>query len=146
MLGRSCLEPGQPGTIPIPVSHEIDRAGGLVRIVWEGAVSTDELAALPNRVISDPAWRPGMPILSDARRLTRAFTASELQHHAAQLRELPPDVGVSHYGLVVSEPVMYGLGRMFEIFALGGPLEVRVFYDLAEAERWALGGRSPPDS
>jgi hypothetical protein len=50
-------------------------------------------------------------------------------------------IGRARWGLVVSDPASYGMGRMAEALSEGTSIELRVWRDLAEAEAWVRGRR-----
>ena len=109
---------------------------GLTVYVCSGVVTLEELTAVAGAFYaSDPTPRA----LLD-------FSGADLSHLPAdgmrRLAEFSKERAHARTGgrtaILAGDPVGFGLGRMYEAFAdiTGQQIEIRVFQDRADAERW----------
>ena len=100
-----------------------------------------EWKAAVDAALEDPAFRPGMPVVHDARRLFRVPTPDEARERVAFLRARGREAQVARWAIVVSGSAQYGMGRLAGFANEAAPpgLEFRVFRDLEEAREWARG-------
>ena len=124
----------------------IDTAVGLVRVVVSGPFSIQDHAGLTKRIIEHPDFRANMDFLIDARSLdmnqTRAQDIRATGEHLATVRGR---MGHGKLAWVAGDNVGFGLARMFEIMHESGRLmQMVVFRDAEEAERWVMGGAELP--
>ena len=98
----------------------------------EGGSFEDWLAAVEGAVAS-LAFRPGMGVLHDMRRVTRALATSEI---AGRIFHLKRHAGTIHRyaSLVMNHEEV---GRLAEALAAEEGVSFRIFRDRAEAEEWA---------
>jgi hypothetical protein len=103
----------------------------------------DMIIRAVREAIEDPAFKPGLNLLIDARRYDNAasveIAASELRSRAAAISRL----GFRSCALVVAPvPVRRGLANMFKAYAEEHGLQTAVFEDVGCAEAWLA---QPPD-
>jgi hypothetical protein len=124
---------------PMAVAWKIEQACLLMESTE--ASTLDEWKAAVDAALEAPAFRPGMPVVHDARRLFRVPTPDEARERVAFLQAKCREAKVVRWAIVVSGSAQYGMARLagFANEAAPGGLEFRVFRDLQEAQEWARG-------
>src|SRR5262245_749497 len=120
------------------VRYSIDKSQGLVVSVGEGAVRFDEVRDHQNRLLADPDFDPTFDQLVDGTLVTRVDASTDELRILASRPVFSRD---SRRALVFTQPHVFGLGRMIQVFHenLG---RVHVFYSMEEALTWL--GKSFP--
>jgi hypothetical protein len=124
----------------MPYEFSIDSDHNLIRERYSGTVTIDDLRGCSLDEWADPAYRKGMNILSDFRGVNYVVTQEEMRAFASLLAT---GGAIGRQAIVVSTTLGMGLARMFELTAASSYYvwdKARVFTDVAEAERWILGG------
>lgn len=119
------------------MSLDFSIEAGILKIVAVGDPSREEQGALALRWSRHPDYEPGMPILLD----NRARTAISTRAHIAEMAEATARSSLpegTRCAVVVPSTVEFGMTRMFEALSEEGPLRVRAFRDVEEAEAWLL--------
>jgi len=116
------------------VRYSIDKQRRLVLTTAEGCVTFDDVRNHQDRLLADPDFDASFDQLID----TTTSTKFEISPHEARIlagrRILSPE---SRRAFVATEPHIFGLGRMMEIYHEGlGYADVQVFYSLDEALKW----------
>jgi len=105
-----------------------------------GAVTREEISASRAAVAGDPLFKPGFSELIDLRNLTSsdALTIADIQQLASST--IDP---VKRRAFVVTDPVTYGLIRMYDGMRSLMPQheQIRLFKNVTDAEAWL--GMSP---
>lgn len=114
-------------TIRYRATGDVDHAGGLATL-REGFAAA--AAAVPGR-----RWH----LLFDVRHSSENRSADELRAVAAEVAGAG-DLLTGRCAVVAADPLHYGLGRMFAVFAEGLGLAADVFPDVPAAEAWLGGG------
>lgn len=120
----------------MPLSYAIDSERRLLRIIAVGEVSPSEDRALNRAWASDPRYVPGMAILVDNRARAAGAKAAYVKAMAVASRRHAHLFENTRCALVVSRDVQYGMSRMYELCAEGGPIETAVFRSVEDAEAW----------
>jgi len=102
-----------------------------------GSVTLAETMWVLEQIRSHPRLRGHVGILSDARQVNGLPTTKELRVFACALRSLHAG-GVEAMAIVTSSTFVYGVARMFSVFAEPSGVNVSAFRDLDEAQRWLL--------
>jgi hypothetical protein len=119
----------------MPVTYEIDAQRPLVRTRCTGAVTVAEVLAHFDELERDPARPERLDVILD---LTGSTTLPE----SDQLRAVAARVGAvraprfGRVAIVAARDSMFGMARMFEVFAEAHFGASKVVRTLAEAERW----------
>jgi hypothetical protein len=119
----------------VPVTYEIDSERRLVRTRCAGAVTFAEVLAHFDELERDPARPEQLDVILD---LTGSATLPE----SDQLRAVAARVGevrlprFERVAIVADRDSMFGMARMFEVFAEAHFGASRVFRQAEEAERW----------
>ncbi len=123
----------------MPIELTIDGRTGVARFTVSGEFTLDDMRAAVDRLATDPACRPGMPILSDHRAIARPATAEEVSGLVGHVAEHRRMFAGSRMAIVAASAASYGMMRMLSTLAEDVPMKIAVFLDPAEAERWLLG-------
>jgi hypothetical protein len=121
----------------MPTSYFIDPVRRLVIIAADGVLTGAELLAEQRHLASEPQFQRDFSQLFDLTRVTEAQVSAEDIRAMASTTAFGP---AARRALIVAEPLLYGLSRMFQLMLddRGGTL--RIFTDRSEAEAW-LGVR-----
>ncbi len=113
---------------------------GLAVVVLEGFVEGDEFAQSVVPLIGDPGLGLLPKALVDATRAEGTSIESALLHDAAHKARADVDPHLpqpdSKLAIVASSDEFFGLGRMYEMLRGNSKVEIHVFRQLDEAERW----------
>jgi hypothetical protein len=125
-----------------PFTYRIDRARGIVFLEY-GQIqpSATEWCAVMDELVADPDFRPGLPFVSDRRRLGEAPTTNTLRAMAEYVGKRRDDFGPARWAIVTGTPAEYGMVRMGEVLfgSAGSLIHLRPFTDMDEATAWATG-------
>jgi len=113
-----------------------DRDRRVVYTTVTGEITAKEIFADIKRLSTDPSFDPGMAGFVDMRKATAHLAANEIQRIAYIVKTNPRIAGPTRRALLVSTDLLYGIYRMFEAYAAGGPTDYRVFRNEQEAREW----------
>jgi hypothetical protein len=102
-----------------------------------GRVTYDEAISVLGELLADPRLGENVGVVVDAREVTGAPATHELRALAWELRALR-SAGVPALAIVTSSTFVYGVARMFSVFAERSAVDVQVFREMDEAERWLV--------
>jgi hypothetical protein len=112
----------------------IDEATGIARITLWGKPTIEEMMDVLGRLTAKGTFLTSKR-LWDVRDATSTLTSDEMEKLARAA--LARDTGGSaRVAIVTDVDVVYGLSRVFEVYRQSNDVEVRVFRDSEEAERW----------
>jgi hypothetical protein len=117
----------------MPMSYEVDGERSLVRCRTWGRLTNEELREHYRAMGADPSFRPSFRQLGDLRDVDVGLLDAGVVREVAASRVFAPGV---RRALVASTDHAYGLSRIFAAYAETGLQEVKVFRDMASAERW----------
>lgn len=106
-----------------------------------GDVTHDECQRAIDEILYHPAADAGRKILVDGRGTTTAPKTTELQAIARDMRLLIAR-GYGPMAIVTDRSFVYGVARMFAVFAEAFGLQVRAFHSVDEASGWLEGVRA----
>ena len=119
----------------MPVTYEIDRDRRLVRTRCAGAVTMAEVLGHFDELERDPARPERLDVLLDLTGSTTLPGSDQLRTVAARISAVrTPRFG--RMAIVADRDSMFGMARMFGVFAEAYFTASKVFRDLPEAERW----------
>ena len=111
-------------------------------VVAEGDVTFAEVAVLLDELIDDPRIEPGTSMLIDSRKVEGAPSTPELRMIARDLAPLR-DRGVNRIAVCADSTFVYGIARMFAVFAELIGIHVNAFRDMDAAKRWLSSSEVP---
>lgn len=100
-----------------------------------GAVTYDEVEEVINVLMTDPHLCCGVCLFADGRMVERAPSTAELRAIARDLKPLL-DRGLGPIVILTSSAFVYGICRMFSVFAEAMGATVHVFRSGDEAHDW----------
>ena len=118
------------------IDYRID--GGLVVVIPYGVNTFEDVCALFERLIADPAFSPPAKILFDARHTNYGPPSEEIEMLSEFLAKIEP-FKKSRWAVVANPgTLVYGLSRMFCCLAESQGILAESFADCDEARRWLL--------
>lgn len=123
----------------MPVS--IDATEDVVNVTASGTITYQEVAEIIAHRSTNGARRPNLPVLVDARAVDGAPSAKDLRRIVMDLRPLVGS-GMGPIGIITDSVYVYGVVRMFSVFAQELSTTVLAFRCAEEAKEWLLGLRS----
>jgi len=120
--------------------HEIefDEDRTAVTIRASGQASLEGFEAYLKEVLGHPRWLPGTRVLVDFRSLDGSHLTKEQVRQISDLHVPYSDrIGSGRCAIVVSDPLHFGLARMWEAYSDRRlSLRVRVFDSMDDAREW----------
>lgn len=115
-----------------------DTDSELVFVRTWGAASLEGSSAYMRALVSDPRWRPEMDVLSDHSALDASYlTAGDIEALVGLFLPSVRAIGTGRRAIVAGSSLKFGLGRMFEAYALKRlSFRTRVFTTVEDAFTW----------
>src|SRR5687768_16529922 len=110
-----------------------------------GVVTYSEVQHTVDAMLAHRSAERARKLLIDGRGVTGAPPTAELRAIAADLKPLK-DRGVTCVAIVTEAGFVYGVARMFTVFAEPFGLKVRAFVTMEEAESWLKRFATLPDA
>jgi len=125
---------------------QIDADRTTVTIRASGQASVEGFDAYLKELLAHPRWLPGMRALVDLRNLDASHLTKDQVKQISDLHVPIGDrLGGGPCAIVVSDPLHFGLARMWEAYSdRRVPLRVRVFDSMDEAREWLSSGGGRP--
>ena len=117
-----------PLAISYPDRHTVLVSAG-------GSVTFAEIAVMLDDLLDDPRITSGTSVLVDARGVREVPTTAELRIVARDLAPLREN-GVDRIAVAADSMFIYGVARMFGVFADAIGLQVGAFHSVDEARKW----------
>jgi len=121
------------------VQYTIEFGGDprLVTITTSGPAERATFVRFREEFVSDPRFRPGMPILIDHLALdTTPLTVPDIRAIAESIARFSDRLGPSRIAIVAPDTLTFGFARMTESLANPERMRVSVFYSREEAISW----------
>jgi len=116
----------------VPITHKIDASKGVVFTTLWGELTLEEARSNTEVMRNDPAFRPSMWQLADARKVTSEISAEGVK----ELARTTPFARGSRQAIVVESDLVYGVSRMYALRQAEGGIDVKPFRDMQEARAW----------
>ena len=121
---------------PAPVPLDVEFAEpSRFHVRASGEVTVVEIQSAIAGILSHPRMHSGTDVLVDAREVERVPTTPDLRRVARWMKPMV-DVGLGAVGIVTENPVIFGVARMFSVFAEAVGASVGAFRDVDEARAW----------
>lgn len=120
----------------MPVLYEIDAALGRIHTRCVGDVTFDEVLGHFRTLSEDPACPERLDVLLDLVALTSLPDPGQLRAVTARIGEVRERVRFDACAIVANRTVLFGMMRMFQVFAEGRFRATSVFESLDEAVEW----------
>ena len=130
-----------PSLLRMPVTYSVE-SPALFLILASGKVTLAEASGVLTEIGEDKRLMPGSKMLIDGRTVTGAPLRPELRQIARQMADLK-DLGLVATAIVTNQGFIYGVARMFAMFAELVGYRVGVCLTMREGFDW-LGEQQPP--
>jgi hypothetical protein len=135
----------------MPIRYAVDDARRVIRTVGTGDVTPDEVASHLEALAGCLSREGQFDVLLDLGACTSLPSSDQLRRVVTDLSRLGGRHRFARCAIVARSDALFGMTRMFEVFARDQFEETRTFRETEEAERWlAHGGaqlrRDPPCS
>lgn len=118
------------------VTHSIDREARTAFLHYERNPRYDEWEAAMKSLLDDPAYEPGFHIFLDRSKVEEAPDSDYVRKVISFIRHHGPQFPRSRWVAVVRNKANYGMERMAQLLSNGTNVEMSVFTDKSEAEKW----------
>jgi hypothetical protein len=126
----------------MPVTYEIDKAKGIIRTRCVGGVTFEEIVDHFSALVGDPNCPDQLDVLLDLSGQTTLPDAARLRGVTHEIAKIRDRVRFDACAIVAPSDALFGLLRMFEVFAQEQFRATRVFRKVGEAELWLVTERS----
>jgi len=127
----------------MPVTYQINRETGFIETHCTGEVTFDEVMGHFRQLEAEPSLPERLDVLLDLERTTTLPESAQLQEVTRAVERLKAKVQWGACAIVASSDALFGMIRMFEVFAEGSFDRIRVFRVRKDAERWLASIGSP---
>jgi hypothetical protein len=121
---------------PMPVSYEFDEARATIHTRCTGAVTLAEVLGHFRELARDPDCPGRLDVLLDLGRLESLPSSNQLRSVSQEVADLRTRVAFGLGAIVAPTDALFGMMRMFEVFASAYFKDVHVFRSLDEAQAW----------
>jgi hypothetical protein len=136
------LSPYALGGRILPVTYVCDREAGIIRTRCAGNVIFEEVIGHFRELESDPSIPARLDVLLDLSDMQSIPDRTKLRMVAGEISGLQKKVKWGAWAIVASSDALYGMIRVFEVFAEENFERSGVFRKLDEAEQWLTSVRS----
>ena len=126
----------------MPVTYSIDVTGKLIRTTCSGAVTFAEVLDHFQSLGADPACSGRLDVLLDLSETTTLPETHQLQSLGVALGMIRRKAQFGDCAIVARSDVLFGMMRMFAVFAEKHFREIQVFRVVAEADSWLMSRQS----
>jgi hypothetical protein len=120
----------------MPVTYRIDQARHLIHTTCTGMVTLQEVLEHFAVLMQDPNRSHGLDVLLDLTRIDSVPTSDELRIVTSEIAHIRPEIEFGRCAVAASGEAMYGMSRMFEVYAEGHFTNVQAFRTVEEAAAW----------
>jgi hypothetical protein len=129
----------------MPVKYQIDKANKIIRTRCSGPVTIEEVVDHFRVLERDPDCPDRLDVLLDLSEATSVPKKENLQEVTVEIGRIRGRVQFGTCAIVACTDALFGMLRMFEVFAEQYFRESCVFRTASEAEAW-LASRHPTTS
>ena len=141
------LQPRRRNRISLymPVTYQIDRDRQLIHTKCSGPVTIEEVVAHFHTLEHDPACPPRLNVLLDLTSQTSIPKKQNLQDVVGEIKRVHATVEFGACAIVARQDALFGMLRMFEVFAQKFFRLTYVFRKIEDAQEW-LAAQCPRTS
>jgi hypothetical protein len=118
------------------VTYQIDQAKHRIHTRCLGAVTLDEVVQHFAELMRDPDCPARLDVLLDLSEMTSLPTSSKLIGVTTEVARVRPRVEFDGCAIIATQDALFGMARMFEVFAENYFGATRVFRTIDEGTRW----------
>ena len=127
----------------MPISYEIDRGRNRIATRCFGDTTLTEVLAHFDELERDQDRPSHLDVYLDLTEQTNLPTAQQIQAAASRIGMAKWMIDFRACAIVVNRDALFGMLRMFEVFAHPHFERLRVFRDASQARAWLDNGKSP---
>jgi hypothetical protein len=127
----------------MPVTYKIDKARGIIRTKCSGKVTFEEVLNHLRFLQRDPECPVCLDVLLDSTECRSEPAAEQLRTVSGAIRSIQFRVQFDACAIVAETDVLFGIARMFEVFAEERFRVTEVFRSVTDAEAWLSSQQSP---
>lgn len=120
----------------MPVTYIIDATRKLIRTTCSGSVTLEDVVDHFAKLEGDSACAGHLDVMLDVREADSLPESNQLKIVNSHVAALRAKVEFGMCAIVVNRDAMFGMMRMFSVFAERNFRAIRVFRGSAEAEAW----------
>jgi hypothetical protein len=124
------------------VTYRINREAGLIETYCKGEVTLEEVMDHFRQLEAEPLLPERLDVLLDLDQSTTVPESDQLLEITRAVERLKARVQWGACAIVASRDALFGMSRVFEVFAEGLFARTRVFRERKDAERWLTARRS----
>ena len=122
----------------MPVIYIIDTPTRLIRTTCSGAVTLADVVDHFGKLENDPACAGHLDVMLDVREADSLPESNQLKIVNSYVAAIRAKVEFGMCAIVVNRNAMFGMMRMFGVFAERNFRAIQVFRGTAEAEAWLI--------
>jgi hypothetical protein len=127
----------------MPITYEIDADSNFIRTECVGDVTLDEVLDHFRVLEADPALPESLDVLLILDQMTMLPDRNKLRAAADRIGQVRSKVRWGVCAITTTSDAMFGMIRMFEVFAEGIFTATKVFRKRSDAEDWFWSVRTP---
>ena len=124
----------------MPVSCHLDSEFGYVHTECLGAVTFAEARAHFRELEADVSLPPRLDVLLDLSEMQSLPETQQLEVLVSDIRRVASRIAWGACAIVAVDDALFGMSRMFEVFAVQQFERTRVFRDASMARNWLAQG------
>ena len=128
----------------MPVTYRIDKANRIIRTRCVGPVTIEEVIEHFRELERDPDGAGLLDVLLDLTEQTSIPKKEYLHQITREIGRIREKVRFGICAVAAGSDVLFGMLRMFEVFAENQFQEIRVFRTVSEAAAWLAARRPTP--
>ena len=122
----------------MPITYEIDKTRRLIRTQCVGHVSFDEVMQHFGTLEQDPGCPERLDVLLNLTELTSVPETHQLRHITEKIAHVQSKIKFEVCAIVSDTDLLFGLARMFVVFAEERFRATHVFRKVDDAEKWLI--------
>ncbi len=127
----------------MPITYQLDKIHRLIRTQCVGNVTFEEVIDHFQVLEQEPECPNRLHVILDLSQLTSLPESDQLRLVSREIGRISERVQFEACAVVACTDVIFGMARMFEVFAEKHFLMTRIFRALNEAENWLVSQQSP---
>jgi hypothetical protein len=127
----------------MPVTYQIDRANRLIHTICTGPLTAAEVVDHFRILENDPSCPDYIDVLLEVRDGSNVPKSDELRHVVQAIERVRSRVNFGTCAIVARSDALFGMMRMFEVFAEAYFRKTQTFRTVGEAEVWLAMERHP---
>jgi hypothetical protein len=127
----------------MPIDYRVDAQAGRIHVTCVGNVTPREVLAYFDKLEGDPECPARVDALVDLRGVTSLPESRQLRAMSARIAGARR-IAFGLCAIAASSDVMFGIARMFAVYAEAYFEQIQVFRALAEGDAWLDRARRTP--